>query len=103
MAQVAFSHSPSGMVMINDNSKRGTVLHFTPSIVGGGAETMLRNLVEAMHGGSWRTVLVTMSTKDKGGVDIEHLRNQVDAFYDLEASSYLRPSLWKKLQWFLLR
>jgi glycosyltransferase involved in cell wall biosynthesis len=86
------------MVMITGRAGRGTVLHFTPSIVGGGAETMLRNLVEAMHGGSWRTVLVTMSTKEKGGVDVERLRGNVDAFYDLEATSYLRPSMWKKLR-----
>ena len=86
------------MVMINDKSKRGTVLHFTPSVVGGGAETMLRNLVEAMHGGAWRTVLVTMSSDDKGGADVNRLRTKVDAFYDLESTSYLRPSLWKKLR-----
>lgn len=84
--------------MINPNSgSRGTVLHFTPSLVAGGAETMLRNLVEAMHGGPWRTVLVTMSNKNPGP-EVDRLLTKVDAFYNLEASSYLRPSLWKKLR-----
>jgi glycosyltransferase involved in cell wall biosynthesis len=86
------------MVMMQNSSGRsGTVLHFTPSVVAGGAETMLRNLVEAMHGGPWRTVLVTMSNKNRNA-DVERLLSKVDAFYDLDASSYLRPSLWKKLR-----
>jgi glycosyltransferase involved in cell wall biosynthesis len=65
--------------------------------VGGGAETMLRNLVEAMHGGPWRVVLVVMSTRN-AETEVERLRGKVDAFYDLGVRSYLRPSTWKKLR-----
>jgi glycosyltransferase involved in cell wall biosynthesis len=98
MAQITFSHSPAGMVMSNGNTPRGgTVLHFTPSLVGGGAETMLRNLVEAMHGGAWRTVLVVMSTRG-AEAEVEQLRDKVYALYDMSVRSYLRPSTWKKLR-----
>ena len=77
-------------------SRIGTVLHFTPSVGGGGAEAMLCNLVEAMHGGAWRTVVVAVKT---GGPACRaaRMREVADRFYDLEADALLRPALFRKL------
>jgi len=75
----------------------GTVLHFTPSVGGGGAEAMLCNLVEAMQGGPWRTVVVAVKTGTTG-CKAERMREIADVFYDLDSPSLLRPALFKKLK-----
>lgn len=75
----------------------GTVLHFTPSVGGGGAEAMLCNLVEEMSGGPWRQIVVAVKTGSTGcqaGRIMEH----ADAFYDLDSSSLMRPHLFRELQ-----
>ena len=75
----------------------GTVIHFTPSVGGGGAEAMLCNLVEAMRGGPWRQVIVAVKTGGSG-CQAARMRNVADAFYDLNSSSLMRPALFRKLR-----
>ena len=77
-------------------SGAGTVLHFTPRLDRGGAEMMLCNLIEAMHGGPWRTVLVTMQDPDDAA-HATHLRGLVDAYYNLNSDAYMRPAMWARL------
>lgn len=74
----------------------GTVLHFTPSVGGGGAEAMLCNLVDAMRGGPWRTVVVAVKTGTPG-CQAARMSEVADAFYDLDSPALLRPALFKKL------
>lgn len=80
-----------------NSSRIGTVLHFTPSVGGGGAEAMLCNLVEAMHGGPWRNVVVAVKT-GTNGCQAARMREVADAFYDLDSNSLLRPALFKRLR-----
>ena len=75
----------------------GTVLHFTPSVGGGGAEAMLCNLVEVMSGGPWRNVVVAVKTGTPG-CQAARMREVADAFYDLDSTSLLRPALFKRLR-----
>lgn len=77
-------------------SRAGTVLHFTPSVGGGGAEAMLCNLVDAMSGGPWRNVVVAVKTGTPG-CQAARMRQVADAFYDLDSPALLRPALFKKL------
>lgn len=79
------------------NSSGGTVLHFAPNIIGGGAETMMRNLIEAMHGGPWRTVMVALSSQ-YAGPERERLQGLVDAYYELNSFAFMRPSVWLALR-----
>ena len=58
---------------------------------------MLCNLVEAMQGGPWRTVVVAVKTGTTG-CKAERMREIADVFYDLESPSLLRPALFKKLK-----
>lgn len=78
------------------HSRIGTVLHFTPSVGGGGAEAMLCNLVEAMSGGPWRNVVVAVKT-GTNGCQAARMKKVADAFYDLDSNSLLRPALFKRL------
>ena len=78
------------------DSRVGTVLHFTPSVGGGGAEAMLCNLVEAMSGGPWRNVVVAVKT-GTNGCQASRMKKVADAFYDLDSNSLLRPALFKRL------
>ncbi len=77
-------------------AKTGTVLHFTPSVGGGGAETMLCNLIEAMSDSGWRQIVVAVHTGTTG-CQAERVRRLADGFYDLESSALLRPALFSKL------
>lgn len=72
------------------------VLHFTPSLGGGGAEVMLSNLVQAMRGGSWRQIVVAVRTGTTG-CQAAKMREQADAFYDLNSMSMMRPRMWLDL------
>ena len=83
--------------MPDKKNRSGTVLHFTPCLDQGGAETMLCNLIKAMHGGPWRTVLVTMSEPSDAALGAQ-LRSQVDAYYNLDTAAYMRPSVWSALR-----
>ena len=92
------TRGPRRLIMKKSASQHiGTVLHFTPSVGGGGAEAMLCNLVEAMQDGPWRTVVVAVKTGTTG-CRAERIREMADAFYDLDSSSLLRPALFKKLR-----
>ncbi len=75
----------------------GTVLHFTPSVGGGGAEAMLCNLVESMAEGPWRNIVVAVKT-GTAGCQAARIREVADAFYDLDSTSLLRPALFKRLR-----
>lgn len=79
------------------SSHIGTVLHFTPSVGGGGAEAMLCNLVAEMSGGPWRNVVVAVKTGPPG-CQAARMSELADAFYDLNSNSLLRPALFKKLR-----
>ncbi|MEI6536609.1 MAG: glycosyltransferase [Verrucomicrobiaceae bacterium] len=74
-----------------------TVLHFTPSVGGGGAEMMLCNLVKEMRGGPWRNVVVAVNTNTRGS-QADTVRETADAFYDLDCHALLRPSLFRSLR-----
>ncbi len=82
--------------MIAPRAILGTILHFTPSLGGGGAEVMLTNLVESMRGGSWRQVVVAVHTGTTG-CQAGKMRGLADAFYDLDSNSMMRPRLWSRL------
>jgi glycosyltransferase involved in cell wall biosynthesis len=90
----------SGVVRsgVHAGAKRAPkVLHITPSIGGGGAEAMLGNLVQAMHGGRWHSVVVAINGTawpDRAA----HLQRFTDDYYDLEASSFLKPSVWSQIR-----
>ncbi len=75
----------------------GTVLHFTPSVGGGGAEAMLCNLVEEMQSSAWRQIVVAVKTGTTG-CQAERMSQAADAFYDLNSRSLLRPQLFRELQ-----
>ena len=73
------------------------VLHITPSIGGGGAEAMLCNLVQAMHDSAWHSVVIAINGTawpDRAA----HLQRFCDDYYDLEASSFLKPSVWEQIR-----
>lgn len=76
---------------------RPKVLHITPGIGGGGAEALLVNLAEAMHGGAWRTVVVAVDGRawpDRAA----RLREVTSAFHDLESPVLLRGSFLRRLR-----
>lgn len=83
--------------MNSPQHKTRTVLHFTPSVGGGGAEMMLCNLVKEMRGGPWRNVVVAVNTNTRGS-QAESVRETADAFYDLDSNALLRPSLFRSLR-----
>jgi glycosyltransferase involved in cell wall biosynthesis len=69
---------------------RRTVLHFTPSIGGGGAESMLVNLVTAMNPNVWRNVVVVVDGRPWPEA-AARLREAGAEVHDLECSAFLRP------------
>ncbi len=77
--------------------KTRTVLHFTPSVGGGGAEVMLCNLVKEMRGGPWRNVVVAVNANTRGS-QADAVRETADAFYDLNSNALLRPSMFRALR-----
>ena len=76
---------------------RPTVLHFTPGIGGGGAEAMLVNLVEAMHHGPWRSVVVAVDGRP-WPAQAARLRQVTRSFHDLESPALLRGPLLRRLR-----
>ncbi|MDZ4287241.1 MAG: hypothetical protein U0984_04745, partial [Prosthecobacter sp.] len=70
---------------------RKTVLHLTPSIGGGGAEAMLRNLVTTMDPTVWRSVIVTVDGR-RWPEAAQRLRAGGAEVHDLEADAFLRPN-----------
>lgn len=77
------------------SGERGTVLHITPSIGGGGAEAMLCNLVAYFRGGQWRSTVVSVDGRawpERAG----QLRSVCESYCDLAAPAFLRPGvLWR--------
>lgn len=71
------------------------VLHITPSIGGGGAETMLCDLVAHMRPGAWRSAVVAVDGRpwpDRAAL----LRRCCNEYWDLAADAFLRPRvLWR--------
>jgi len=67
---------------------RRTVLHFTPSIGGGGAEAMLVNLVLAMDGARWRRIVVVVNGS-AWPETISRLRDAGVEVHDLGAPAFL--------------
>ena len=89
-ADAARSHAVSARPM------KPTVLHFISSIGGGGAEAMMMNLVETMHGGPWRTVVVAVDARP-WPEQSQKMRELADAFYDLKSDAYLRKDTLREL------
>ena len=90
----------AGRRLIADTARRDsrrTVLHFTPSIGGGGAEAMLGNLLENMHGGPWRNVVVAVDARPWPD-QARRLRGVTSAFHDLQGSGTLRRSVIGQLR-----
>ena len=94
------SESGKGSAVTGDRGalvRRPKVLHVTPSIGGGGAEAMLGNLVQAMHGGPWQSVVVAVNGTawpDKAA----HLKAFTTDYYDLAAGSLLSPAVWARIR-----
>lgn len=90
----------AGSRVVTDTVRRDsrrTALHFIPGIAGGGAETMLGNLVENMHDGAWRNVIVAVDARPWPD-QARRLRGVTSAFYDLKASGTLRPGVIRELR-----
>jgi glycosyltransferase involved in cell wall biosynthesis len=77
--------------------RRPTVLHFIPSVGGGGAESMLINLVEAMNGSGWRTVVVAVDARP-WPARAARLREITHAFHDLESPALLHAPVQRRLR-----
>lgn len=77
-------------------SPRRTIVHFIAAPAGGGAEAMLANLVSAMDGSRWRTVILVMDGRPWPQAMAE-LRQAGAEVHDLEASAFLRWSTVTKL------
>ena len=71
------------------------VMHFIPSLGGGGAEAMLGNLVESMKSSPWRTIIVVLDGQAWPEA-VQRLQACGAEVHDLESSAFLRP-------WTLLR
>lgn len=74
---------------------RPKVLHFIPGIGGGGAEAMLLNLTESMHGGDWRTVVVAVDARSRPA-EAARLRRVTESFYDLQSPVLLKAQLLRR-------
>jgi glycosyltransferase involved in cell wall biosynthesis len=72
------------------------VLHLIPSLGGGGAENFLRNLVRAMQGSRWQSVIVVA---DAGPYQsfVHELRALGCVVYDLACPKLMRARLWWKV------
>jgi glycosyltransferase involved in cell wall biosynthesis len=77
--------------------RRPTLLHFIASIDGGGAESLLRSLVERMDRRRWRVVVVAVDGRPWPEA-AEFLQSHCDAYHDLESSAYLQKPTLSKLK-----
>jgi glycosyltransferase involved in cell wall biosynthesis len=75
---------------------RPTVLHFIYSISGGGAETMMRNLVRGLDRTQWRVVVVAMQAKAWPAAERE-LRQACDHLHVLDETALTAPRTLSKL------
>jgi glycosyltransferase involved in cell wall biosynthesis len=74
---------------------RPTLLHFIYGIAGGGAETMMRNVVCQLDRNRWRIVVVAMQTKAWPAAE-EPLRLACDALHCLDEIALLSPRTLQK-------
>jgi glycosyltransferase involved in cell wall biosynthesis len=73
-----------------DLKKRKTVAHFIATPGGGGAEAMLGNLVNAMDGRKWKTVVIVLDGRSWPEA-VAQLESAGAVVYDLESPAFLRP------------
>lgn len=96
-ATVRRQQEPAG---IRRTGRVPTVLHFIASVGGGGAEAMLMNLVTAMHGGPWRTVVVAVDGR-AWPEQAAQLRLMANGYHDLESPAFLRRDTLSRLRMIL--
>lgn len=89
-ARVASLGSPA-------KDRRPTVLHFSYSIGGGGAEAMLRNLAESLDPAQFRSVVVTLNSKPWAHL-AKRLQDADVTLHDLEENAYLSRATQAKLR-----
>ncbi len=77
--------------------KRPTILHFTYSIGGGGAEAMLVNLVESLDPSQFRTVVVAVNASPWPHA-AKRIRDAGASLHDLEGEAYLSRSTLARLR-----
>jgi hypothetical protein len=75
---------------------RPTVLHFIYGISGGGAETMMRNLVRGLDRTQWRVVVVAMQAKAWPTAERE-LRQACDHLHVLDETALTAPRTLRQL------
>ena len=92
--QRAFVPVSSLGVMAKD--KRPTVLHFVYSIGGGGAESMLMNLVETLDPAQFRSVVVAINAKPWPH-QARRLHDAGAVLHDLEGTAFLRRETLARL------
>jgi glycosyltransferase involved in cell wall biosynthesis len=74
------------------------VLHFIPSIAGGGAENFMRSLVRGMaQRGDWQTVIVAVKV-GQHTTFAEELRALGITLHDMASDALLKPSVWLQLR-----
>lgn len=88
--------APPKIITAERRDPRLTLLHFTPSIGGGGAEAMLGNLVAVMDTSLWRTFVIVVDGRPWPEA-ASRLREAGAEVLDLQSSSYLRPRALMKL------
>ncbi len=77
--------------------RRPTVLHFTYSIGGGGAEAMLMNLAESLDPAQFRSVVVAINARP-WTPQLRRLHDAGVTVHDLESTSYLNPRTLARLR-----
>lgn len=78
------------------------VLHFIPSIAGGGAENFMRSLVRGMaQRGEWRSVIVTVKVGQHTAF-AEELRALGVTLHDMDSDALLKAGVWLKLRQLIL-
>jgi glycosyltransferase involved in cell wall biosynthesis len=76
---------------------RPTVLHFIYGLGGGGAESMMRSLMQGLDRRRWRVVVVALQA-EAWPEETEDLRRTVDALHVLEERALLSAGTLKKLR-----
>lgn len=88
---------PASAVRSPTRDQRPTVLHFTYSIGGGGAESMLMNLVETLDPAEFRSVVVAVNAKPWPH-HAQRLRDAGAVVHDLEGTAFLQRETLAKLR-----
>jgi len=88
---------PARSLHTKARDQRPTVLHFTYSIGGGGAESMLMNLVEALDPAEFRSVVVAVNARPWPH-HARRLREAGAVLHDLEGTAFLHCGTLVKLR-----